>query len=171
VAAAKAYPGDGYDLVTFFDCLHDMGDPVGAAGHVRRSLAPDGVGVDPALHAGVSSGRQAPRWTTTMPFHQVRMAVATGASVEERAVVPALGEEGVGGRARRLAVRVVAEDDAVVGEVRLRQLQAEELVLVGVVAIGEVQPMGARGSRSSTRPASGAAVDRRAGRGVVSRHA
>ena len=43
VAAAKDYPGAGYDLVTFFDCLHDMGDPVGAARHVRKSLAPGGV--------------------------------------------------------------------------------------------------------------------------------
>jgi len=43
VAAAKDYPGNGYDLVTFFDCLHDMGDPVGAARHVRESLAPGGV--------------------------------------------------------------------------------------------------------------------------------
>ena len=43
VAAAKDYPGTGYDLVTFFDCLHDMGDPVGAARHVRKSLAPGGV--------------------------------------------------------------------------------------------------------------------------------
>jgi SAM-dependent methyltransferase len=43
VAAAKDYPGSGYDLVTFFDCLHDMGDPVGAARHVRKSLAPGGV--------------------------------------------------------------------------------------------------------------------------------
>ncbi len=43
VAAAKDYPGGGYDLVTFFDCLHDMGDPVGAARHVRKSLAPGGV--------------------------------------------------------------------------------------------------------------------------------
>lgn len=42
VAAAKGYPGSGYDFVTFFDCLHDMGDPVGAAEHVRESLAPDG---------------------------------------------------------------------------------------------------------------------------------
>lgn len=42
VAAAKEYPGSGYDLVAFFDCLHDMGDPVGAARHVRDSLAPDG---------------------------------------------------------------------------------------------------------------------------------
>jgi SAM-dependent methyltransferase len=43
VAAAKSFPGQGYDLVTFFDCLHDMGDPVGAARHVRQSLAPDGT--------------------------------------------------------------------------------------------------------------------------------
>jgi 2-polyprenyl-3-methyl-5-hydroxy-6-metoxy-1,4-benzoquinol methylase len=43
VASAKAYPGSGYDLVTCFDCLHDMGDPVGAARHVRGTLAPDGT--------------------------------------------------------------------------------------------------------------------------------
>jgi 2-polyprenyl-3-methyl-5-hydroxy-6-metoxy-1,4-benzoquinol methylase len=43
VATAKDYPGTGYDLVTFFDCLHDMGDPVGAARHVRESLAPGGT--------------------------------------------------------------------------------------------------------------------------------
>ena len=42
-AAAKNYPGNDYDLVTFFDCLHDMGDPVGAARHVRQSLAKDGT--------------------------------------------------------------------------------------------------------------------------------
>lgn len=43
VASAKDYPGTGYDLVTFFDSLHDMGDPVGAAAHVRQSLAADGT--------------------------------------------------------------------------------------------------------------------------------
>jgi SAM-dependent methyltransferase len=44
VAAAKEYPGDAeFDLVTFFDCLHDMGDPVGAAAHVLRTLAKDGT--------------------------------------------------------------------------------------------------------------------------------
>jgi SAM-dependent methyltransferase len=40
--AAKDYPGGDFDLVTFFDCLHDMGDPAGAAAHVRQSLKPDG---------------------------------------------------------------------------------------------------------------------------------
>jgi SAM-dependent methyltransferase len=43
VAAAKEYPGSDYDLVAFFDCLHDMGDPVGAARHVRETLHPDGT--------------------------------------------------------------------------------------------------------------------------------
>jgi SAM-dependent methyltransferase len=43
VEPADAYRGDGYDLVTMFDCLHDMGDPVGAARHVRETLAPDGT--------------------------------------------------------------------------------------------------------------------------------
>jgi len=42
-AAAKEYPGDGYDLVCMFDCLHDMGDPVGAAAHVLDSLDPGGT--------------------------------------------------------------------------------------------------------------------------------
>jgi SAM-dependent methyltransferase len=43
VAPAGSYSGTGYDLVTMFDCLHDMGDPAGAARHVRQSLADDGT--------------------------------------------------------------------------------------------------------------------------------
>ncbi len=43
VASAKAFPGSGYDFVAFFDCLHDMGDPAGAAAHVRAALKPDGT--------------------------------------------------------------------------------------------------------------------------------
>lgn len=43
VGLAKDYPGKDYDLVTFFDCLHDMGDPVGASRHVRDTLAADGT--------------------------------------------------------------------------------------------------------------------------------
>jgi 2-polyprenyl-3-methyl-5-hydroxy-6-metoxy-1,4-benzoquinol methylase len=42
-AYAKNYPGKDYDLVTFFDCLHDMGDPAGAAKHVHDSLKHDGT--------------------------------------------------------------------------------------------------------------------------------
>ena len=43
IAAAKEYPEKDFDLVAFFDCLHDMGDPAGAAAHVRQSLKPDGA--------------------------------------------------------------------------------------------------------------------------------
>jgi 2-polyprenyl-3-methyl-5-hydroxy-6-metoxy-1,4-benzoquinol methylase len=42
-APAGAFTGSGYDLVTMFDCLHDMGDPVGAARHVRSAIKPDGT--------------------------------------------------------------------------------------------------------------------------------
>jgi len=52
VAAAKDYAGDGYDLVTMFDCLHDMGDPVGAAAHVLRTLADDGTWLIVEPYAG-----------------------------------------------------------------------------------------------------------------------
>ena len=43
VSPAQSFSGDGYDLVTMFDCLHDMGDPVGAAKWVRQALADDGT--------------------------------------------------------------------------------------------------------------------------------
>jgi 2-polyprenyl-3-methyl-5-hydroxy-6-metoxy-1,4-benzoquinol methylase len=43
VAPAAKFPGTGYDLITIFDALHDMGDPVGAARHVKQALAPDGT--------------------------------------------------------------------------------------------------------------------------------
>ena len=43
VASAKDFPGEGYDLVCFFDCLHDMGDPVGAMKHVRETIDDDGT--------------------------------------------------------------------------------------------------------------------------------
>jgi len=42
-ANAKDFPAKGYDLVAFFDCLHDMGDPVGAGKHVKETMAKDGV--------------------------------------------------------------------------------------------------------------------------------
>ncbi|MBW8748145.1 MAG: methyltransferase domain-containing protein [Acidobacteria bacterium] len=43
VGKAKEFPGKDYDFVAVFDCLHDMGDPIGAAKHVRQSLAPGGT--------------------------------------------------------------------------------------------------------------------------------
>ncbi len=52
IATAKTYPCEDYDLVAFFDCLHDMGDPVGAAAHVLKSLSADGTWliVEPFAH-------------------------------------------------------------------------------------------------------------------------
>jgi 2-polyprenyl-3-methyl-5-hydroxy-6-metoxy-1,4-benzoquinol methylase len=52
VATAKDFHGGPYDLVAFFDCLHDMGDPTGAARHVRERLAPDGVWMIVEPYAG-----------------------------------------------------------------------------------------------------------------------
>jgi SAM-dependent methyltransferase len=43
IAPAAGFEGAKYDLITMFDCLHDMGDPVGAARHVRKAIAPDGT--------------------------------------------------------------------------------------------------------------------------------
>jgi hypothetical protein len=43
VSTAKTFPGKDYDFVAVFDCLHDMGDPIGAAAHVRQSLSKDGT--------------------------------------------------------------------------------------------------------------------------------
>jgi SAM-dependent methyltransferase len=43
IAPAKSFPGKDYDFVACFDCLHDMGDPAGAAAHVLRSLAGHGT--------------------------------------------------------------------------------------------------------------------------------
>lgn len=51
-ASAKDFPAKDYDLVAFFDCLHDMGDPVGAGKHVKETLAKDGAWmiVEPFAH-------------------------------------------------------------------------------------------------------------------------
>jgi SAM-dependent methyltransferase len=56
VASAQDFSGAPYDLVTSFDCLHDMGDPLGAARHVREQLAPEGTWmvVEPAAGGSVA---------------------------------------------------------------------------------------------------------------------
>jgi SAM-dependent methyltransferase len=57
VASAQDFPGTGYDLVCIFDALHDMGDPVGGAAHIRASLADDGTWllVEPMAIAGLEN--------------------------------------------------------------------------------------------------------------------
>jgi 2-polyprenyl-3-methyl-5-hydroxy-6-metoxy-1,4-benzoquinol methylase len=61
VATAKDYPGTGYALVAFFDCLHDMGDPAGASKHVHSSLAEDGAWmvVEPMAHDALENNLHA----------------------------------------------------------------------------------------------------------------
>ena len=61
-AAAKALPGDGFDLVTMLECLHDMGDPGGAASHIRTRLKPDGTWmiVEPIAADSVSENLASP---------------------------------------------------------------------------------------------------------------
>lgn len=56
VASAQDFAGGPYDLVTTFDCVHDMGDPAGAARHIRETLAPDGTWmiVEPAAGDSVT---------------------------------------------------------------------------------------------------------------------
>ena len=51
-ASAKDYPALDYDMIAFFDCLHDMGDPVGAGKHVKKAMADDGTWmiVEPFAH-------------------------------------------------------------------------------------------------------------------------
>jgi SAM-dependent methyltransferase len=50
--SAAEFPGRGYDMVAMFDCLHDMGDPVGAGRHVKETLGPNGTWliVEPFAH-------------------------------------------------------------------------------------------------------------------------
>ncbi|PYC76842.1 SAM-dependent methyltransferase [Streptomyces tateyamensis] len=57
VATAQDFPGSGYDLITFFDCLHDMGDPGGALSHAQQALADDGscMIVEPNVSADVTA--------------------------------------------------------------------------------------------------------------------
>jgi SAM-dependent methyltransferase len=54
VASAQTFADGPYDLVTSFDCLHDMGNPVGAARHIREMLAPDGTWMVVEPYAGDS---------------------------------------------------------------------------------------------------------------------
>src|SRR5262245_8764045 len=97
VAAAKSFPGSRYDLITFFDCLHDMGDPVGAARHVRASLAPDGTWmlVEPFAHDRVEDNLN----PLGRLFYSVSTLVCTQASLAQE-VGLALGAQAGEGRLR-----------------------------------------------------------------------
>ena len=96
VARAKTFPGKReYDLVAFFDCLHDMGDPIGAATHVRESLKPDGTWmlVEPFAHDKPEDNHN----PLGRVFYSVSTLVCTPASLSQE-VGLALGAQAGEGR-------------------------------------------------------------------------
>jgi len=102
VAAAKEFPGKGYDLVACFDCLHDMGDPVGAAAHVRQSLKPDGTWllVEPFAHDELAQNLN----PLGKIFYSVSTLVCTPASLSQE-VGLGLGAQAGEARLRDVATR------------------------------------------------------------------
>jgi 2-polyprenyl-3-methyl-5-hydroxy-6-metoxy-1,4-benzoquinol methylase len=99
VAKAKDFPGTGYDFVTFFDCLHDMGDPSGAAAHVRESLAADGTWmiVEPFANDQVKDNLN----PIGRAFYSVSTLVCTPASLSQE-VGLALGAQAGEARMRKV---------------------------------------------------------------------
>jgi hypothetical protein len=102
VATAQTFSGAGYDLVTMFDCLHDLGDPVGAARRVREALAPDGTWllVEPAAADAVED--------TFTPVGRLFYAGSTFLCVPNALSQP--GGHALGGQAGEAAVRQVATE-------------------------------------------------------------
>jgi 2-polyprenyl-3-methyl-5-hydroxy-6-metoxy-1,4-benzoquinol methylase len=101
VASAKSYPGS-YELVVSLDCLHDMGDPAGAAAHVKQSLAPDGTWmlVEPYAGDKVEDNLN----PVGRIFYSVSTLVCTQASLAQE-VGTALGAQAGEARLREVATR------------------------------------------------------------------
>jgi SAM-dependent methyltransferase len=101
VAPAREYPGGDYDLVCFFDCLHDLGDPVGAARHVLRSLAPGGslMVVEPFAHERLEDNLN----PVGRIFYSASLMICTPASLAQE------GEAGLGAQAGEATIREVLE--------------------------------------------------------------
>ena len=103
-ATAKDYPAKNYDLVAFFDCLHDMGDPVGAGKHVKETLANDGAWmiVEPFAHDNLKDnlnpvGRvyyTASTFICTPASMSQEVALALGAQAGERRLRQVVTEAG-----------------------------------------------------------------------------
>ena len=103
-ATAKDYPAKNYDLVAFFDCLHDMGDPVGAGKHVKETLANDGTWmiVEPFAHDNLKDnlnpvGRvyyTASTFICTPASMSQEVALALGAQAGERRLRQVVTEAG-----------------------------------------------------------------------------
>lgn len=98
VARAQDFPGRDYDLITCFDCLHDMGDPKGAAAHIRKALASDGTWmvVEPAagdtLDENVNPVSRLYYSASTMICVPTSLAQETGLALGAQAGEKRLGE-------------------------------------------------------------------------------
>jgi 2-polyprenyl-3-methyl-5-hydroxy-6-metoxy-1,4-benzoquinol methylase len=111
-ADAVSYDGGAYDLIAFFDCLHDMGDPAGAARHARASVAPDGhvMVVEPfandKLEENLNPVGRVYYGASTMvcvPVSLARKGPALGAQAGERRLREVLVDAGGFTRLRRAA--------------------------------------------------------------------
>src|SRR5439155_330855 len=136
---SKAYPGKDYDLVAFFDCLHDMGDPVGAAKHVLSTLDREGTWmiVEPFAGDRIEQNLN----PVGRIYYAASTMVCTPASLaQEVGLAPGSGA-GDGPRRRRgLDARVMdgqrlafdAEFDAVFSNAALHWMTNPERVIAGV---------------------------------------
>lgn len=101
-ASAKDFPAASYDLVSMFDCLQDMGDPVGAGRHVRETLAPDGTWmiVEPFAHDNLQQNLN----PVGRIFYGASTMICTPASLSQE------GGLGLGAQAGEFRLRNVALD-------------------------------------------------------------
>ena len=102
VASAQTFTGSGYDLVAAFDCLHDMGDPLGAARHVREALAADGTWLIVEPNAGDTVA------DNLNPVGRMYYSASTFLCVPNGLSQP--GGYALGAQAREAAIREVATD-------------------------------------------------------------
>jgi SAM-dependent methyltransferase len=101
-ASAKDFPAHSYDLVAFFDCLHDMGDPVGAGKHVKETLAEDGAWmiVEPFAHDNLKDNLN----PVGRVFYGASTFICTPASLSQEVAL------GLGAQAGERRLRQVATD-------------------------------------------------------------
>ncbi|MFG2642442.1 class I SAM-dependent methyltransferase [Streptomyces sp. NPDC048370] len=102
VASADDYPGSGYDLVTFFNALHDMGDPVAAAQHVHKSL--DGDGTWMLVESNVSPADIDTRTPAARMFMALSAVMCLPVAVAQR------GPHALGNHSGESAFRAIAEE-------------------------------------------------------------
>jgi SAM-dependent methyltransferase len=100
--SAAEFPGGGYDMVAMFDCLHDMGDPVGAGRHVKDTLGPNGTWliVEPFAHDHLKDNLN----PVGRVFYGASTMICTPASLSQEVGL------GLGAQAGEMKLRKVALD-------------------------------------------------------------